>query len=119
VLYFWEGGEAAAQEGEAMKHFRERELAGALAWSRGGGQSLHEVGRWATVRPGCPQVFKRGTGIAHLFDQDLDRLVLTAKDFGVRVIKVERAGEEGQHIDLCGKPLAKAEAACEQGELGL
>ena len=97
-----------------MKRFGEHELKAALAEAKAGGQALHEVGQWATVRPGCPAVFKRGTGIAHLFDQDVDRLVLTAKGLGVRVIKVERAGKEGQHIDLCGKPLDRALDRCNE-----
>jgi len=31
---------------------------------------------------------------------------------GVRVVKVSRVGCRGQHIDLCGKPLAKAIQEC-------
>ena len=99
-----------------MKLFSEREQREAIAFAMLGGQALHEVGKWATARPGCPQVFKSGTGIAHLFDQNLDRLVLTARGLGVRVIKVERPGKEGQHIDLCAKPLEKAVERCRQEE---
>jgi hypothetical protein len=32
----------------------------------------------------------------------------TAWKLGVRILVVERRGGEGQHIDLCGKPLAAA-----------
>jgi len=97
-----------------VKQFAEREIKAALAYAAGGGQAVHLMGHWATQLPGAPQVFRRATGCAHLFDQNLDRLVITARGFGVRVIKVERAGEEGQHIDLCGKPLEKAKARCEE-----
>lgn len=87
-----------------MKHFRERELAGALAWSRGGGQAV-----W---------VGKVGT---RLFDLDFGRLGGTAKGLGVPVnqFRVLLADTEGQHIDLCGLPLARALGACRQEELSL
>ncbi len=102
-----------------MKLFQEREQREAIAFARAGGQALHLIGTWATARPGCPRCFKTGTGIAHLFDQDLDRLVLTAKSLGVRVIKVERAGHDGMHVDLCRKPLAKARDLCATPEFEL
>jgi hypothetical protein len=32
---------------------------------------------------------------------------------GVKIAKVERMGEAGQHVDLCGMPFVKALAECE------
>jgi hypothetical protein len=46
--------------------------------------------------------------------KDKTRLIATAKRFGVRVIKVERDGQPGQHIDLCGKPLERAQNLAKQ-----
>jgi hypothetical protein len=47
---------------------------------------------------------------AHLFDQDADRCEATARRLGVRVVVVHGRGTEVQHVDLCGKPLARAMA---------
>jgi len=60
-----------------------------------------------------PTETKRNKGWAHLFDQDKERLIATAKWLGVRVIKVEREGKSLQHIDLCGKPLQRAKVECD------
>lgn len=46
--------------------------------------------------------------IAHLFDQDIDRLRKTAKMLGVRVVKVEHEGTYKQHVNLCSNPLERA-----------
>ena len=66
-------------------------------------------GWFAHRRADTPKCFKGRQEIAHLFDQDKTRLIATVKRLGVRVVKVEREGEEGQHIDLCGKPLERAQ----------
>jgi hypothetical protein len=58
----------------------------------------------------------RGEDIGHLFDKDESRLVATAKRLGVRVIAIDRRGQPGQHIDLCGGPMRKALAECESAE---
>ena len=42
-----------------------------------------------------------------MFDQDRARLEATARQYDVQVIVVEYEGSPRQHIDLCGKPLAK------------
>ena len=93
-----------------MKLFTTKELREAVKYASDGGQALH-------VHPftrGGHKTFARYTKAAHLFDQDIDRLSRTALALGVRVIKVERKGQRMQHIDLCGKPLAKAEAYCDR-----
>lgn len=103
-----------------MKLFPQRELKGAYAHAASGGQALHVIsGTFAYGRPGTPAVFKQRDEIAHLIDDDYDRLWSTARRLGVRVIKVERIGRVGQHVDLCGKPLARARAECAQPELQL
>lgn len=74
-----------------------------------GGQALH-VYRALPMK--APAVFKRHKMWAHLFDLDAERLVKAAKGLGVHVIKVHHEGRRGQHIDLCGAPLRKAEMMC-------
>lgn len=92
-----------------MRAFTQRELRLAYDWAQKGGQALHLIsGRFAYLRPDTPSCFKGRGQIAHLFDQDRDRLIATARRFGVRVIKVEYPGTHRQHIDLCGGPLEKA-----------
>jgi hypothetical protein len=75
-----------------------------------GGQALHVYG--ALDMP-APAVFKRHKTWAHLFDQDKGRLIKTARRLGVRVIKVHHEGRRGQHIDLCGRPLERAQEQAE------
>ena len=80
-----------------------------MTYAAEGGQALHLMEGWfANHRKDTPNCFKGRKQIAHLFDQDRARLVACVKRLGVRVIQVERAGEPGQHIDLCGKPLDRA-----------
>lgn len=100
-----------------MKHFEQMEIEEAIAHAAEGGQALHThriIVDWQKA-PGC---FKRevraGRDIAHLFDQDEDRLRKTARRLGVRVIVVERRGRPGQHIDLCSGPLRRALAECQE-----
>jgi hypothetical protein len=100
-----------------MKLFPRRQIREAMAHAGAGGQALHVMGgSFAYLRPDTPSCFKGRSEIAHLFDQNRDRLIKTAKRFGVRVIKVERDGGEGQHIDLCGKPLERAQNLAKQIE---
>lgn len=70
-----------------------------------GGQALHI---YRALDMPAPAVFKRNKVWAHLFDQDRERLIKTARKLGVRVIVVHHEGRRGQHIDLCGKPLERA-----------
>ncbi len=98
-----------------MKQFKSNELIGAGRYAAEGGQALHvwDSKNW---RAGAPSCFKRSRLWAHLLDQDEERLVATARRLGVRVIKVSKRGRPSQHIDLCGKPLARAMAEAEAGQ---
>lgn len=93
-----------------------REIREAEAYANNGGQALH-CHRIIVNKDTAPRCFvnavARGEDIAHLFDRDYARLVLTARKLGVKKIVVEYVGHEGQHIDLCGGPLKKALALCE------
>lgn len=95
-----------------MKQFESRELDRAILYAMSGGQALH-------VHPFTQsghRTFRKYTEAAHLFDQNTDRLVKTAKKLGVRVINIEHAGTNKQHIDLCAGPLQKAKESCNQPE---
>lgn len=101
-----------------MKTFPFLEIDEAKAHAAAGGQALH---LHCVVFDDSPRCFRaaveRGEDIAHLFDQDLDRLRRTARRLGVRVIVVEHQGTPRQHVDLCGGPLRKALAECGQPDL--
>lgn len=99
-----------------MKLFTQKQLREARDCAAQGEQALHIFKAYAA--PGAPAVFRRHKEWAHLFDQDEERLIKTVKRLGVRVIKVERRGQPLQHIDLCGKPLERAKAQCEEDEDG-
>ncbi len=98
-----------------MKQFTSRQTRTALKHAAAGGQALHV---WDGSRSGCrlktPACFKRSYLWAHLLDQNEGRLVATARRLGVHVIVVSKRGRPDQHIDLCGKPLAKAMAEAER-----
>jgi hypothetical protein len=103
-----------------MKHFTDRQVEEAWAHAEAGGQALH-THAIICDRAKAPRCFvravDRGEKIAHLFDMDEARLVATARRLGVNVVVVERPGRKGMHVDLCGAPLRKALAECEQGSL--
>lgn len=89
---------------------------------KAGGQALELWDKSFTLHPRAPRCF-RGKNFAKLYDQDEARLIATARRLGVRVIKVDRPGQEYQHIDLVGVPMRKAIAEarrdssqCEQSE---
>ena len=92
-----------------MKLFEERELLAAYKYAKMGGQALH-LFSGAGLYPGAPACFKKSNEAAHLIDRH--RLIRTARRFGVRVIRISRMGQRGQHIDLCGMPLARAKEEC-------
>ena len=98
-----------------MKHFKTLEVKEALAHAKSGGQALH-THQIIVDRKRAPRRFvaavDRGEDIAHLFDLDTERLKSTARKLGVRVIYIDRAGTDRQHIDLCGAPLRKARLKC-------
>jgi len=84
------------------------DVTAAMDYADQGGHALH----LHTLTSGHPLI-RRYPVIAHLIDNDAVRLEKTARRLGVRVIKIERKGVRGQHIDLCGKPLEKAKSECE------
>jgi hypothetical protein len=92
-----------------LQVFQQRELRAAYDHSIAGGQALHLMdGSFAYQQSRTPSCFKGRKQIAHLFDMNLERLISSAKRFGVRVILTEHTGTYRQHIDLCGKPLERA-----------
>jgi hypothetical protein len=88
-----------------VKKFEKRQVCAALAFAQSGGQALHVYPALSMPAPGC---FTRSKLWAHLFDQDLERLTATARQFGVRRIVVDQEKTEKQHVDLCGKVLERA-----------
>ena len=97
-----------------MKLYAQREVAAARDYAAAGGQALHLLSGAIADAIGevrrIPQCFRGRRELAHLFDQDRQRLEQTARRLGVRVIKVESPGTPSQHIDLCGRPLERAKA---------
>lgn len=102
-----------------MRIYKQNEVEEAKAHALAGGQALH-LHRIIGDRSKAPTCFthavERGEQIAHLFDQDEERLRRTVKRLGVNRVVVEHAGTPRQHVDLCGKPLQKAIAEA-QGSL--
>jgi len=74
--------------------------ADALAFAAAGGQALHVLG----VSPG------------RLYDQDLPRLVTTARRYGMRDVRVHRTSTPRQHVVIIGLPLV---SACMDGQQAL
>lgn len=105
---------------DSMSHFTMYQIREAIRHSLDGGQALHthNVIVNTDTAPACfIAAVSRGENIAHLFDQDLDRLRYTARWLGVNQILVERIGESGQHVDLCGSPLRSALSLCERNSI--
>lgn len=99
-----------------MKVFQESEAREAIAHAAAGGQAIHchQIIVNPELAPACfVRAVRRGENIAHLFDMDLQRLKVTARRLGVRVIVVEHEGTPRQHVDLCGQPLRRALALAE------
>jgi hypothetical protein len=78
----------------------------ALADAKQGKQALF-LHRWIGG-PHVPPPFQGSKLIGKLFDMDKKRLVETARHLGIRVIKIDRLNQVGQHIDLVGRPLEMA-----------
>lgn len=94
-----------------MRVYYTLEVEEAVAFATAGGQALHLHRIVFPTSPPCfRQAVARGEPIAHLFDQDRDRLLATARKLGVRVLVVDRDGTDRQHVDLCAGPLKKAYA---------
>lgn len=98
-----------------MRGFLTREIRAAVGYSLAGGTALHL--HTLGVGKDAPAVFRaavaRGEWVAHLFDRDADRLRRMAVVLGVRVVVIDRAGQDAQHIDVCGTPLQRALLLCE------
>lgn len=103
--------------GNSLRLFRSNEYLAALRYVAEGGQALHVWRpplRDGKIRwPGAPRVFLRHREWAHLFDQNKERLIETAKKLGVNVIYIHKENTIKQHIDLCGCPLEKAKRMAE------
>lgn len=94
-----------------MKRFEQHQLREAYAHAEAGGQALHICNTRSLgihQKADVPRCFRESEQFAHLFDQDRERLVRTARWLGVKSVYVDRPGTLGQHIDLCGFPLRKA-----------
>ena len=87
--------------------FEHKQIREALEHAAQGGQALHLMEWRGPDLPGVPRCF-RGRRYGHLLDQDDNRLTQTAQRFGVRRIKIHKAGTRYQHVDLCGLPLDRA-----------
>ena len=97
-----------------MKYFGSKEIHEARQHALDGGQALHEnpLHTSQTLARHVPACFERSARAAHLFDQDVARLISTARRLGVVRIFVDCRGGKSQHIDLCGKPLQRALLEC-------
>ena len=76
-----------------------------------GGQAVEMWDKSYTLGPRTPICF-RGKNFVKLYDQDEQRLIATARRLGVKVIKVDRPGQQSQHIDLVGGPMRILLAQC-------
>lgn len=101
-------GRKARERGSCMKAFASRELNEAKAHAIEGGQALH-IHRTGL---GGYEQFASYWEIGRLFDQNVARLVTTARALGVHLIEVQKKGTELQHIQLCGRPLKRAKQLC-------
>ena len=97
-----------------MKIFKWREQRAAMEYAARGWQALHVFPPSPFMKiPARHPSFKRANKWAHLFDQDYLRLLETSRKLGIASAIVEHFNQPGQHVDLCGKPLAKAMKAAE------
>ena len=89
-----------------FKYFEVQRIRQAIKHADNGGQALL-VPEYECHWPNAPKCFQ-GHRYGYLFDRDVRRLKATASTLGVRVIKVDKPGQPGQHVNLCGKPLQRA-----------
>jgi LDH2 family malate/lactate/ureidoglycolate dehydrogenase len=91
-----------------------RSLKAAIDHARSGGEAvyMHRV-----LSPSDPESFLTAYAndeyLGSLFDRDAERLARTANELGIGFARVHRPGTDGQHIRLCGTPLAYALMGCE------
>lgn len=93
-----------------MKLFKMKELRESIQYSISGGQALHLHNFCTDSAPLC---FKRSKELGHLFDQNKERLIETAKKLGVKKIVIHGEGDK-MHVDLCGMPLKRCKNICEK-----
>lgn len=89
-----------------MNLYRSDQIIDAYRNARAGGQSLY--------------LCRKRTGeiqTAWLIDPHIERLMATARNLGMRRVRVWRPRQEGQFIVLTGHVLEKAKAECQQGQL--
>lgn len=99
-----------------MREFKMREIKETIAYAEAGGQPLHLMDHSGGRYPNAPGCFRSLPLSMSIRWANSGVLVATARAFGVRAIKVSREGQEGQHIDLCGKPLEKAKERARKEE---
>lgn len=101
-----------------MRLFECFQVQEAIAHALAGGQALHVHSFVTDDAPACfRNAVARGEDIAHLFDQDKERLWATAYNLGVRVIVIEHQNTARQHVDLCQRPLQRALALANETPL--
>ena len=88
-----------------LRRFEQSELHEAIRWAIVGNMALHVCGR---LRPTRLAVFNQSGLWAHLFCQDREGLIVSARHFGVQQVIIHHEGSVRQHVDLCGRPLELA-----------
>lgn len=78
-----------------------------LEYADRGGMGLYVYDAMPAVYRNAPQVFKATPKWGKLVCQDAQRLCREARRLGIRAVKIHRMGRAGQHLDLCGGPLAR------------
>lgn len=87
---------------DTVKEFAFTEVRQAIKHAQEGGIALHNAGYHRV--PGQASEVR----VAHLFDQDEERLRRLANKLGVKRVIVQDSGTPRQHIDLWGEPLSDA-----------
>ena len=93
------------------QRYNAKALTYALGMAHLGRQCLH-VYSPRVVPPTAPRCFRAGRPWAHLLDADDVRLRRTARGLGVRTVFVHHEASPRQHVDLVGRPLARAVGWC-------
>lgn len=100
----------------AMRRFQ-RSLPKAIRYAERGGQAiyLHRV-LLDHEHEAFLAAYASDEYIGSLFDRDERRLFATARRLGIRKATIYRRGTPGQHIRVCGDPLAYALMACDNAD---
>lgn len=89
-----------------LRMFEERQIKDAWTWAAKGNQALHRMR--AKPWPHIPKCFRDAKWWGHLFDTNTERLIRTAKELGVKRVRIHQKGTPKQHVDLYGRPLEHA-----------